>query len=130
MKRQKFFMRTVITGNVNENILLKELKEVLPDESQIKLTTKSKKDVVILATKESHVLGDLLIRYLDGELNANIKAVIANHEYLRDLVEKFDIPFHCISAEDMEREAHEDLIIEQIQAYDPELIVLANICES
>lgn len=122
---KKFFMRSVISGNVNQELLLKELKEVLPKESTIKLTTKQKKDIVLLATKESHVLGDLLIRYLDGELNANIKAVIANHDYLKDLVEKFDIPFHCISAENLSREEHEELVIEQINQYDPELIVLA-----
>jgi formyltetrahydrofolate deformylase len=121
----KFFMRSVISGDVNPNMLLKELKEVLPENSTIKLNKKSKKEIVILATKESHVLGDLLIRYIDGELDANIKAVIANHEYLRDLVEKFNIPFHCISAENMEREAHEDLVIEKIKEYNPELIVLA-----
>ena len=125
VETDKFFMRTVISGEVNENMLLKELKEVLPDDSSIKLTTKAKKDIVLLCTKESHVLGDLLIRYFDGELNANIKAVIGNHEYLRDLVEKFGIPFHCISAEDMERDAHEELVIEQIKEYEPDLIVLA-----
>lgn len=122
---KKFFMRSVISGDLNKEILLKELKEVLPTESTIKLTTKEKKDIVLLATKESHVLGDLLIRYIDGELNANIKAVIANHDYLKDLVEKFDIPFHCISAEDMSREEHEDLVINKINEYSPELIVLA-----
>jgi len=121
----KFFMRTVISGVVNAAILEKELIEALPKESQIKLREKSKKDIVLLATKESHVLGDLLIRYFDGELEANIKAVIANHDYLKDLVEKFNIPFHCISAEGMEREAHEDLVIEKIKEYEPELIVLA-----
>lgn len=121
----KFFMRTIISGNVSKNILLKELKEVLPQNAEIKLNKKTKKDVVILATKETHVLGDLLIRYIDGELNADIKAVIANHEDLRELVEKFGIPFTCISAEGMEREAHEDLMIEKINEYEPELIVLA-----
>lgn len=122
---KKFFMRSVISGDLNKDLLLKELKEVLPKETTLKLTTKQKKDIVILATKESHVLGDLLIRYLDGELNANIKAVIANHDYLKDLVEKFDIPFHCISADELSREEHEKLVIEQIHQYDPELIVLA-----
>lgn len=122
---KKFFMRTVISGEVNSNLLLKELQEALPSDSTIKLTTNAKKDIVLLVTKESHVLGDLLIRYIDGELNANIKAVIGNHDYLKDLVEKFDIPFHCISAEGMEREAHEALVIEQIKEYNPELIVLA-----
>lgn len=41
------------------------------------------------------------------------------------MVEKFDIPFHCISAENLSREEHEDLVIEQINQYNPELIVLA-----
>lgn len=122
---KKFFMRSVISGAVNKDLLLKELKEVLPKDSTIKLNTNQKKDIVLLATKESHVLGDLLIRYFDGELNANIKAVIANHDYLKDLVEKFGIPFHCISADGLEREAHEELMINKINEYNPELIVLA-----
>ena len=121
----KFFMRTIIKGNVSQNILLKELKEVLPQNAEIKLSKKAKKDIVILATKESHVLGDLLIRYIDGELNANIKAVIANHEDLRALVENFDIPFTCISADGMSREEHEEKVITKINEYEPELIVLA-----
>ena len=121
----KFFMRTVISGNVSRNILLKELTEVLPKNAQIKLNKKAKKDVVILATKESHVLGDLLIRYIAGELNASIKAVIANHDHLKDLVEKFNIPFTCISADDLSREDHEDKMIAKINEYEPELIVLA-----
>ncbi|KAB7887314.1 formyltetrahydrofolate deformylase [Poseidonibacter ostreae] len=121
----KFFMRTIISGKISQNILLKELKKVLPQNAEIKLNKKAKKDVVILATKESHVLGDLLIRYIDGELNANIKAVIANHEDLRSLVENFGIPFTCISAEGMSREEHEELVIKEVNNYEPELIVLA-----
>lgn len=121
----KFFMRTVISGNISRNILLKELIEVLPKNAEIKLNKKAKKDVVLLATKESHVLGDLLIRYIAGELNANIKAVIANHDYLRDLVEKFNIPFECISAEGLSREDHEDKMITKIQEFEPDIIVLA-----
>ncbi len=121
----KFFMRTIISGNISKDILLKELKEALPQNTQIKLNKKEKKEVVILATKESHVLGDLLIRYNADELNANIKAVIANHEDLRTLVEKFDIPFICISADNLSREEHEEKVIKEIQKYEPELIVLA-----
>ena len=95
----EFFMRSLISGKVMETILQKELKEVLPDGAKITLNKNTKKDVVLLVTKESHVLGDLLIRYSSNELNANIKAVIGNHEDLRNLVEKFDIPFFCISAQ-------------------------------
>ena len=121
----KFFMRTVITGEFDNVQLLKDLKELLPNESEIKLSPNTKKDIVILATKEAHCLGDILIRYASGELEANIKAVIANHEILRDLVEKFGIEFVCVSHEGLTREIHEDKMIEAIDTYEPELIVLA-----
>ena len=122
---KEFFMRTIISGNVMQNILLKELTEVLPAGSNITLNKKAKKDVVLLATKEAHVLGDLLIKYISNELNANIKAVIANHEDLRSLVEKFDIPFFCISAENISKDEHEKLVSQKIDEFNPELIVLA-----
>ncbi|RBQ32022.1 formyltetrahydrofolate deformylase [Arcobacter sp. FW59] len=122
---KNFFMRSVLSGKISENILLKELKEVLPEGSLIKLNKKTKKDVILLATKESHVLGDLLIRYVSGELNANIKAVIANHNTLKSLVEKFDIPFICVSAENISRDEHENKMIEQISQFSPDIIVLA-----
>lgn len=121
----KFFMRTVISGSFKYDELISDLENVLPQEARIRLEKNDKKDIVILATKESHVLGDLLIRYIDGELNANIKAVISNHDVLQNLVEKFDIPFHHISADYLSREDHEDLIIQAIDQYDPEVIVLA-----
>src|SRR5574344_276252 len=122
---KEFFMRSIISGKVMQNILLKELKEVLPEGSSITLNKKIKKDVVLLATKEAHVLGALLIKYISNELNANIKAVIANHEDLRNLVEKFDIPFFCISADNLSKEQHEELLKSKIDEFNPELIVLA-----
>ena len=57
--------------------------------------------------------------------DANIKAVIANHEDLRNLVEKFDIPFFCISADNLSKEQHEELLKAKIDEFNPELIVLA-----
>ena len=121
----EFFMRSLISGKVMETILQKELKEVLPDGAKITLNKNTKKDVVLLVTKESHVLGDLLIRYSSNELNANIKAVIGNHEDLRNLVEKFDIPFFCISATNLSRDEHERAVSQKIDEFNPEIIVLA-----
>ena len=121
----EFFMRSLISGKVMETILQKELKEVLPDGAKITLNKNTKKDVVLLVTKESHVLGDLLIRYSSNELNANIKAVIGNHEDLRNLVEKFDIPFFCISATNLSRDEHEIAVSQKIDEFNPEIIVLA-----
>jgi formyltetrahydrofolate deformylase len=121
----KFFMRTVISGEFDKAKLLADINSVLPKDATIKLFKNTKKDIVILATKEAHCLGDILIRYVSGELNANIKAVIANHDTLKNLVEKFDIPFICISHEGVDRETHEKMVIEEIDKFSPEIIVLA-----
>ncbi len=121
----KFFMRTVISGVFDKQKLLADLTIALPKESSIRLFPNTKKDIVILATKEAHCLGDILIRYISGELGANIKGVIANHETLRNLVEKFDIPFVCISHEGLERETHENKMIDAIDQFSPDLVVLA-----
>ncbi|MDX9742541.1 MAG: formyltetrahydrofolate deformylase [Arcobacteraceae bacterium] len=121
----KFFMRTIISGEFDKQELLKEIKAVLPQDASIRLFKNAKKDIVILATKEAHCLGDILIRYVSGELNANIKAVIANHDTLQDLVEKFNIPFVSISHENVDRETHEEMVIDAIDEFNPEIIVLA-----
>ena len=118
-----FFMRTVIIGSFEYDKLLSDIKAILPLNSNIKLIKKKKKDIVILATKEMHCLGDLLIKYTAGELDANITAVVSNHDSLKNLVEKFDIPFEYVSHENLSREDHEDLIIKAIKKYDYELIV-------
>ncbi len=122
---QEFFMRTVITGDFNKDNLTKDLEDILPKDSSIKLTNNKKKDIVILATKEMHCLGDLLIKHTAGDLDANITAVISNHDSLKDLVEKFNIPFEYISHENLSREEHEELIINAIKKYNYEVIVLA-----
>jgi len=124
-QENKFFMRTVISGDFNKDKLLEDIKLVLPKEHKIKLQEQTKKDIVLLVTKESHVLGDLLIRYVSGELNANIKAVISNHNDLGKLVEKFDIPYHFIDTKDLTRQEHEQKVIDTIDIYNPEIIVLA-----
>ncbi|APC97892.1 formyltetrahydrofolate deformylase [Francisella frigiditurris] len=124
-EENKFFMRTVVTGNFIPEKLLADVKRELPEDAEIKLTNDDNKDIVILATKEMHCLGDLLIRHTEGKLKANIKAVISNHNSLKEFVEKFDIPFEYISHENISREEHETKISQAINKYNHELIVLA-----
>jgi len=122
---KKFFMRTIISGEFDTKKLVEDVRAVLPEDSLVKLTKKQKKDIVLLATKELHCLGDLLIKHEARELDANIVAVISNHNTLQGLVEKFDIPFEYVSHEGLSREDHEELIIKAIKKYNHELIVLA-----
>jgi len=120
-----FFMRTIIKGEFDKEKLISELADVLPKDALIKLRKKEKKDIVILATKEMHCIGDLLIKHEAGELDANITAVISNHNSLKSLVEKFNIPFEFVSHENLSRGEHEELIIQAIKKYSFELVVLA-----
>ncbi len=120
-----FFMRTVFSGDAKKENIERELKEVLPPDSTIRLSPQTKKDIVILATKEHHCLGDLLLRHHFNELNARILAVVSNHEVLQELTDKFKIPFHFISHEGISRGEHEEKIISIIDDYRPEYIILA-----
>ena len=120
-----FFMRTVVAGDFDDRALEKAIKEVVGDNAKVKVVTPAKKNIVLMATKESHALGDILIRYLDGELDANIVAVIANRDNLQSLVERFNIPFVHISADGLSREEHEELVLKELAKYEYEYIVLA-----
>lgn len=122
----KFFMRSVVDGNVNKLELKKAIKEVLPENSTIKVVEPQKKNIIIMATKELHALGDILIRHEAGELEANILAVISNYDSLESLVTKFDIPYVTVSHEGLDRSEHESKIIETIKSFEEvDYIVLA-----
>jgi formyltetrahydrofolate deformylase len=121
----KFFMRTVVTGEFDVDELEEALKKIVPTDANLKVIEPKRKKIVILATKESHALGDILIRYEAGELDADIEAVIANHDTLQPLVRRFDIPFFHVSAEGMSREEHEEQIMSLINEQEFDLIVLA-----
>jgi len=120
-----FFMRSVVTGNFDINELRDRLNSAVGDIANIKVIPPKKKNIVIMATKEPHALGDILIRYIDGELDANIVAVIANRDNLKSLVERFNIPFIYISADNLSREEHEELVLKELSKYSFEYIVLA-----
>ena len=48
---KKFFMRSIVSGKVSKNILLKELTEVLPAGASIRLNKKQKKMLLSLQLK-------------------------------------------------------------------------------
>lgn len=122
----KFFMRSVVDGDVDAKELKKSLQEILPSNAKIDVISPRKKNIIIMATKEMHAIGDILIRHEAGELEANILAVISNYDSLESLVQKFDIPYITISHEGLDRVEHENRVIEVLSQYeDIDYIVLA-----
>lgn len=122
---KRFFMRTELNGIFNDKTFLADLEFTLPEGSIYKLLPKQRKRIVILVTKEAHCLGDLLMKNYYGGLDVEIAAVIGNHDTLRELVERFDVPFHLVSHENLTRVEHDKLLADKIDEYAPDYIVLA-----
>ncbi len=125
-ENNKFFMRSVVDGDVDLEELKSAIENILTQEATIKVVEPKKKNIILMVTKEMHALGDILIRHEAGELDANILAVVSNYEDLGSLVEKFGIEYKTISHENLSREEHEEKIIEYINSYENvDYIVLA-----
>jgi formyltetrahydrofolate deformylase len=122
---EHFFMRTEFAGTEPPETIAQELRQLLPRAAIVRLAGSGKRRIVILATKEPHCLGDLLLRHAYNELPARICAVISNYDTLGPLVQQFGIPFQHISHLERSRADHEAEVLRAIAAYEPEYIVLA-----
>ena len=123
-ENNKFFFRAVIVGEIDKEKLKEEILKELPC-ADIKIYKKRKKKLFLMATKEAHALGDILIKQYSGDLDVEILGVIANRKNLQDLVEKFNIPFYYIPAENKSRTEHENEMLKIIEPTNPDFIILA-----
>ncbi|MBB3142030.1 formyltetrahydrofolate deformylase [Halomonas sp. THAF12] len=58
--------------------------------------THQRRRVVLMVSRESHCLVDLLYRWTANELDCDIAAVISNHDDMRSLTEWHGIPYHHV----------------------------------
>ena len=122
----RFFMRTEFDGETPRQELVDAVRAVLPPtETTVRLVPREPKRIVVLATREHHCLADILVRHAFGEMNARLEAVIANHPTLERLVQRFDIPFHCLPSEGLDRETHEAGVLSLLRRHQPDYVVLA-----
>lgn len=90
--------------------------------------TGERRRAVILVSKEGHCLYDLLGRVAAGELDAEVCAVIGNHENLGDITRAHGIPFHHVPfpAGDPEGKAAAfEQVRKLVDEHDPHAVVLA-----
>lgn len=81
--------------------------------------------VALFVSRESHCLFDLLARHQSGEWWADIPLVIGNRDDLKDVVEKFGIPFHLFPINAANKLAQEQAEIDLLKAYHVDTIILA-----
>jgi formyltetrahydrofolate deformylase len=101
------------------------LAAVLPAAARVRVTREERRPIVVCATREPHCLGELLLLDAVGELPGRIVAVVANHDDLRGLVERFGVPFHHVPHEGASRADHEAALGAVIDAHAPAYVVLA-----
>ena len=122
-----FVMRTRFETTQDQNAA----KEILSNQlSKFNPTlhirpTEMKPRALIMVTKESHCLRDLLYLEELGELNIEIPLVVSNREELRSLVESHGIAFMYLPVEEGKRAEQEAHILDQIQQLKIDFVVLA-----
>ena len=123
--QQLFFARLELASKEDAQLLQHKLKAVLPVNAFIKINTIEEKKIVVLVTKEYHCLGDILIKNHFKTLGASVQCVIGNHEVLKEVCNKFDIPFHFISHVDKDKQSFEKEITSTLESYQFDYLVLA-----
>lgn len=91
---------------------------------QINDSAKAKK-IILMASKESHCLSDLLHRVHSKELFCDIPCVISNHDDLRSMVEWHGIPFFHVPVDKTNKQEHFDRVNSIIAEHKADSIVLA-----
>jgi formyltetrahydrofolate deformylase len=87
--------------------------------------TASKPRVVLMVSKESHCLTDLLYRWKSGDMDFDIPAVISNHEIMREYVEWHDIPYHHVPVDASGKNAAFEKMARLIDEVRADTVVLA-----
>ncbi|GGH82410.1 formyltetrahydrofolate deformylase [Filimonas zeae] len=124
-QNNRFFARLVLQQPADVVVLRAKLESVLPDDALIQVTLQPEKKIIVLVTKEYHCLGDILLRNHFKTLGASVQCVIGNHATLEDICRRFDVPFHLVSHENLAKEAFEQELLNTVQQYEADYLVLA-----
>lgn len=81
--------------------------------------------MAIFVSKMSHCLYDLLARYQNGEIKAEIPLVVSNHPDMEKVVRKFGIPYFHIPVTAATKEEQEKKQITLLKEHNIDFIVLA-----
>ncbi|MCB9666689.1 MAG: formyltetrahydrofolate deformylase [Myxococcales bacterium] len=81
--------------------------------------------VAICVSKHAHCLYELLARWKNGELGADIRVVLSNHSVLQEVADRFSVPFlHCPIIPGR-RSQQEQQLRNELERCDIDLVVLA-----
>jgi formyltetrahydrofolate deformylase len=125
----RFFMRIAFTApegltrEAIENALKSpiarfDMQTALSDES-------NRKRIVIMVSKFDHTLLHLLYQIRVGWLNADVAAIVSNHEDARKIAEDAGIPYHYLPVTKDTKADQEAKVLEIVRECGADLVVLA-----
>jgi formyltetrahydrofolate deformylase len=124
-EENKFFVRIASDGNSDPTEIEESIKKVLPANVFVRVNPIPEKKIIILVTKEYHCLSDILTRNHFKTLGASVQCVIGNHPDLKNITERFSIPYFFISHQNRSKEDFEAELMNIIRSYSPDYLILA-----
>jgi formyltetrahydrofolate deformylase len=122
---QRFFMRSEFEGREAGPAIVTEIAAALPPDATVRASGPAPPRIVLMATREHHCLGELLLRHMHGELGAIVLGVVSNRSNLRELTTRFDVPFHYVPHDNLDRVEHEAAVASVLEPLEPDYLVLA-----
>jgi formyltetrahydrofolate deformylase len=81
--------------------------------------------ILVLVSREGHCLNDLLYRWRIGALSGDIAGIVSNHPDFEPLAAAYGVPYHYLPVSRENRPQQEAALLELVDRYDVELVVLA-----
>ena len=126
----RYFLRLEIKADSLPFMLTEFRERFAPIAAELEMDWKItdsavKKRVVLMASRESHCLADLLHRWHSGELDCEIRCVIANHDDLRSMVEWHGISYFHVPVDPKNKQPAFDEVSRLVEEHNADTVVLA-----
>ena len=131
VEQNVFFMRLeceLTNKNIGLSVIKDDFEKTIATDFKMswEIHIKDQKPkMALFVSKYDHCLFDILGRFSAGELNVEIPIIISNHEDLRSIADRFNIPFFCIPFTKENKEEGEKQQIEILQKHEIDFVVLA-----
>jgi formyltetrahydrofolate deformylase len=85
----------------------------------------SRRRVLVMASRFDHCVRDLLYRWDIGELPADVRLVVSNHETCRPIAERYGLPYHHIPVTAATKPEAERRLFSLVTDHEIDVVVLA-----
>lgn len=126
---ERFFMRVLFSlkHKLSQDELKDKLKPIIDRFSMEAhlLPQDFKPKTLVMVSKESHCLNDILHRVFAKTLGIEVVGVVSNHDSLRPMAQWYDVPFHHIPVDDAKKPEAEQALRSLMREHRVDLVVLA-----